>query len=81
MSLKDIPVGQQVALAGALASSALAYLSIKYHDRPTFYEHSKDIPYVKGYPLLGNLPSLLSNIERIYDYQLDMFEKMDVLTL
>ncbi|CAO3693849.1 unnamed protein product [Rhizopus stolonifer] len=81
MSLKDIPVGQQVAFAGAVASSALALLSIKYHDRPTFYEHNKDIPYVKGYPLLGNLPTLLSNIERIYDHQLDMFEELDVLTL
>ncbi|KAI9274183.1 cytochrome P450 [Sporodiniella umbellata] len=80
MSLKDLPGVQQAALVGALASSTVALLAMKYHDRPIFYEHTKDIPFVKGYPLVGNLPNLLKNLPIIHDSQLKLFEDLDVLT-
>lgn len=81
MSLKDASIGQQIAIAGAAVSSIMALLMIKYHDRPLFYEHMEGIPHGKGYPLLGNLPELMKNIPRLYDYQLDLHEKLDSLTL
>ncbi|KAG0796934.1 hypothetical protein G6F16_000497 [Rhizopus arrhizus] len=81
MSLKDLPVQQKIALTGAAASSLFTLIALKYHDRPVFSEHQKEVPHVKGYPLVGNLPTLLHNIPRIYDYQLENFERLDTLTL
>jgi fatty acid omega-hydroxylase len=81
MSLSNNSTIQQIGIAGAAASAVIALLSIKYNDRPLFYEHPKGIPHVDGYPIIGSLGSLLSNIHRLYDYQLELFEKHDTLTL
>ncbi|RCH84922.1 hypothetical protein CU097_005150 [Rhizopus azygosporus] len=81
MSLKDAPIGQQIAIAGAAVSSIMTLLMIKYHDRPLFYEHMEGVPCHKGYPLLGNLLEFTKNVSRLYDYQLDIHEKLDSLTL
>ncbi|KAF1796237.1 cytochrome P450 [Mucor lusitanicus] len=72
---------QTVGMAGAAASAVMAALMVKYHDRPLFYEHPKGIPYKGGLPILGNLPYLLGNIHRLYDFQLEQFEKVDALTM
>lgn len=81
MSLKDASVGQQLAIAGAAVSSIITLMSLKYHDRPLFYEHIKDIPFVKGYPLVGNLPTLIKNIGRRLDYAVELYEKTGALTM
>ncbi|RCH89322.1 hypothetical protein CU097_012153, partial [Rhizopus azygosporus] len=81
MSLKDASIGQQIAIAGAAVSSIITLLMIKYHDRPLFYKHMEGVPYHKGYPLLGNLLEFTKNVPRLYDYQLDIHEKLDSLTL
>ncbi|KAI8987644.1 cytochrome P450 [Mycotypha africana] len=72
---------QQVVVAGAAVSAILTLLAAKYNDRPIGYEHPKGIPYKSGLPLLGNLPLLLNNKERIYDFQLDLLEELDTLTM
>ncbi|ORE06666.1 cytochrome P450 [Rhizopus microsporus var. microsporus] len=81
MSLKDASVGQQLAIAGAAVSSIITLMSLKYHDRPLFYEHIKDIPFIKGYPLVGNLPTLIKNIGRRLDYAVELYEKTGALTI
>lgn len=72
---------QTVGMAGAAASAAIAALAVKYHDRPLFYEHPKGIAHQGGLPILGNLTYLLGNIHRLYDFQLEQFEKVDALTM
>jgi fatty acid omega-hydroxylase len=72
---------QSVGAAGAATVAVLAALSLKYNDRPLFYEHPEGIPYQKGLPILGNLPKLLSNVHRLYDFQCDQFNKLDTLTM
>ncbi|KAG1492033.1 hypothetical protein G6F52_013396 [Rhizopus delemar] len=81
MSIKDTSLRQQIALAGAALSSLVVFLSLKYHDRPLFRKRIEGIPNVKGYPLVGNLPSILKHGERFYDYNVELFESHDTLTL
>lgn len=81
MSLTNNSTLQQIGIAGAAASAVAALLSIKYHDRPLFYEHPKGIPHAKGYPIIGALGALLNNVSRIHDFQLGLFEQLDTLTL
>ncbi|KAG1115501.1 hypothetical protein G6F42_013920 [Rhizopus arrhizus] len=71
---------QTVGMAGA-AAATIAALAVKYHDRPLFYEHPKGIAHQGGLPILGNLTYLLGNIHRLYDFQLEQFEKVDALTM
>lgn len=81
MSLSNNSTIQNIGIAGAAVSAAVAILSLKYNDRPLFYEHVKGIPHSKGYPILGNLTGLVSNIYRLHDYQLDTYESLDTLTM
>ncbi|KAG0767835.1 hypothetical protein G6F29_004320 [Rhizopus arrhizus] len=81
MSIKDTSLRQQIALTGVAISSLVVFLSLKYHDRPLFRKRVQGIPNVKGYPLVGNLPSILKHGERFYDYNVELFESHDTLTL
>ncbi|KAI8088098.1 cytochrome P450 [Gilbertella persicaria] len=58
-----------------------AALTLKYNDRPFFYEHPEGIPYKGGIPAFGNLFDILSNVHRFHDFQIDLFEKSDSLTM
>lgn len=77
MSLSKNSALQQLGVAGAAASAVIALLSIKYHDRPFFYEHPKGVPHAPGYPVIGSLGALLKNMDRILDYELDLYEELD----
>lgn len=81
MSFTNNSTLQNIGIAGAAATAIVAIVSIKYNDRPLFYEHVKGIPHKKGYPLLGQLTNLVRNIHRVHDYQLDTFESLDALTM
>lgn len=81
MSLSNNSPLQQLGVAGAAAATVVALLSIKYHDRPLFYEHPKDIPHGTGYPLIGTLGPLLKNVYRLHDFQLEIFEKHNTQTM
>lgn len=81
MSLNNNSTLQGVAVAGATVSTVLALLTMKYNDRPLFYEHPEGIPYKKGFPILGNLTSLLGNLSRIHDFQAELFTDLDTLTM
>jgi fatty acid omega-hydroxylase len=81
MSLKDSSLLQTIGIACGATVAVLSALAIKYHDRPLFYEHPKDIPFKKGYPLLGDLPGILANFPRLLDAETDSFEHLDALTM
>ncbi|KAI8875841.1 cytochrome P450 [Backusella circina FSU 941] len=81
MSSKDISLLQTFAIASGATIAVLSALAMKYHDRPIFYEHPKDIPFKKGYPLLGDLPGILMNFSRLLDAETDSFEHLDALTM
>ncbi|KAI9257744.1 cytochrome P450 [Helicostylum pulchrum] len=81
MSFNNNSTLQGVAVAGATVSTVMALLTMKYNDRPLFYEHPEGIPYKKGFPVLGNLTSLLGNLGRMHDFQVDSFTELDTLTM
>jgi fatty acid omega-hydroxylase len=81
MSLQDNTALKNAGMAAAAVASVITLLAIKYNDRPIFYEHRKGIPYNKGLPLVGNLPSIMYNLPRHYDQNVELFEKHDTLTL
>lgn len=81
MAITTDPTIQAIGVTGAAASAVIALLALKYNDRPLFYEHIKDIPHVKGIPLLGNLPIVLKNLPRFYDFTTENLENLDTLTL
>ncbi|KAI8886541.1 cytochrome P450 [Backusella circina FSU 941] len=81
MSLPDNTILKNAGIAAVTAASALTLLAIKYNDRPVFVQHLKQIPHHKGAPLVGNLIELLSNLNRQYDYFLELFERYDTLSL
>ncbi|CAO3624936.1 unnamed protein product [Mucor hiemalis] len=81
MSLSKNSTLQQLGVVGAAASTVIALLSIKYKDRPLFYEHPEGIPHGPGYPVLGNLVDLIKSMHRVLDFELELYEKLDTQTL
>ena len=66
---------------GGAAAAGLAALSLIYHDRAIFDEVREGIKEQPGWPLVGNLPLLLSWKDRIHDFLLMGFTELDELTL
>jgi fatty acid omega-hydroxylase len=64
---------------GASAAVVTA-LAIKYPDRALFDESRPDIAHKKGWPILGVLPSLLYNAERMHEFLLLGFTNLGSLT-
>ena len=66
----------------ALGASAavVAGLALKYPDRALFDEQRNDIAHKKGWPLLGALPALLANKEKMHEFMLSGFTVLDSLT-
>lgn len=74
----DNPVAVSVAAVAAL----VGYLAYKYPDCAVFDDpRERGIPYIKGIPILGNLPEIIANIDRYYELNLEEYEKLDSLTL
>ncbi|CEI92088.1 hypothetical protein RMCBS344292_06361 [Rhizopus microsporus] len=63
-----------------LSAAVLTALAIKYPDRAVFDEHREGIAYKKGWPLLGGLPAILSNADKLHDFFMKGFTEMDSLT-
>ncbi|KAI9491661.1 cytochrome P450 [Zychaea mexicana] len=78
MSTETLSSWQALGLAGA---AAVAALSAKYNDRAIFDEHRPNIPYKKGYPLLGTLPIILGNRMTVHEFLTQTFEDLDTLTM
>ena len=71
---------QKVGMIGGVTTAVLAILAWKYPDRAVFDEHREGIATQKGWPLIGNLPALLSHKETMHNLFLDGFENLGTLT-
>ncbi|KAI8637919.1 cytochrome P450 [Parasitella parasitica] len=52
----------------------------KYPDRAVFREHRAGLIDLEGTPILGNLPGMVLNGDRFYDYLTEHFERLNTLT-
>ncbi|KAL0076178.1 cytochrome P450 CYP5203 [Phycomyces blakesleeanus] len=82
MSSKKITLPHSVSTyVGGAAVASLAILSAIYHDRAIFDETRKDILTEKGWPLVGSLPALIQGKDRLHDFLVESFYRLDRLTL
>ncbi|KAH8551263.1 cytochrome P450 [Umbelopsis sp. PMI_123] len=58
---------QYVAITSGTMATGLAILAILYPDRAVFDNDDRKIARRKGYPIVGNLPHLVGEIDRTYD--------------
>lgn len=63
-----------------LSTALLTALAIKYPDRAIFDEHREGIAYKKGWPLVGQLPVIISNAELMHEFFMNGFNDLDSLT-
>lgn len=70
-----------LSIAAATVASVVAFLAYKYPDCGVFDTPHKSIPYKKGVPILGNLPELTANVDRYYEYLVEVYEELNTLTL
>jgi len=75
--LPDNPIGRTAVASLAL----LGGLALKYPNRAIFDEFPKGIPHGEGYPLVGALPNMLMNAEKINDFLLRGFTVLDSQTI
>lgn len=66
---------------GGAAAAGIALLAAIYHDRAVFDENREGIKTQPGWPLVGNLPLLLQYREKMHDFLLEGFTRLDELTL
>ncbi|GAN03750.1 cytochrome P450 704C1-like isoform X2 [Mucor ambiguus] len=67
-------------ITAATVTLVTALLALKYPDRGAFHEHREGLLDMEGAPVLGNLPSMIKNMDRFYDYLTEHYEKMNTLT-
>lgn len=62
------------------SAAVITALAIKYPDRALFDENRPNIATKGGWPILGALPSLLSNADRMHEFLLAGFTNLQALT-
>ncbi|KAH8551261.1 cytochrome P450 [Umbelopsis sp. PMI_123] len=65
---------QYVAITSGTIATGLAILAILYPDKAAFDNDDRIFARRKGYPILGNLPHLLQNVDHVHDFMLLNFE-------
>lgn len=66
---------------GGTALAGLTILSAIYNDRAVFDSTREDVKTQAGWPLVGNLPMLIQNKDKIHDFLLEAFTRLDELTV
>ncbi|OBZ86583.1 hypothetical protein A0J61_05360 [Choanephora cucurbitarum] len=61
--------------------AAFFLLACIYNDRAIFDSNRPGIKTKPGWPLVGNLPSLLKNVTRLHDFMLDSCNQLGALTM
>lgn len=56
-----------------VSTAVLAALALKYPDRAVFDEYREDVAHKSGWPLIGSLPALIQNADKIHDFFLNGF--------
>jgi hypothetical protein len=78
MTTKSNPIAKYV---GGTALAGLTILSVIYNDRAVFDPVREGVKTQSGWPLVGNLPILIQNKDKIHDFLLESFAELDELTL
>jgi hypothetical protein len=78
--LASSPTAQYAVTIGSAGAAALAVLAIMYPDRALFDDKRDDIPQRPGFPIVGSLPSLLSNMTQFHHFALQGFENVATTT-
>ncbi|KAI9468452.1 MAG: cytochrome P450, partial [Benjaminiella poitrasii] len=65
---------------GATALAFTGLLALKYPDRAVFDQNREGIAHKKGWPLVGGLPEILSNVDNMHDFFLTGFTRLNSLT-
>lgn len=68
-------------ISAATVATVTALLAWRYPDRAVFHEHRTGLIDLEGTPILGNLPSMVKNLDKFYDYLVDNYEKLNTMTL
>jgi hypothetical protein len=76
MSLNDNLLVRTVGVSAAIVTA----LALKYPDRALFDDDRVEIPHKKGWPIIGGLPALLSNAQRVHEFMLDGFTSLNTMT-
>jgi hypothetical protein len=63
-----------------LSSAVVAGLALKYNDRALFDEHREGIASKPGWPIVGNLPAIIMNAEKVHQFFLEGFNVNKALT-
>ncbi|KAI9320823.1 cytochrome P450 [Dichotomocladium elegans] len=77
-TLKDISFTRHW---GKSALAGLVGLGLVYKDRALFDERRPDIPQEPGWPILGNIPTILRWVSYIHEFGVECFTRMDALTI
>ncbi|KAI7890517.1 cytochrome P450 [Mucor mucedo] len=67
-------------IAALSTIAVITGLFIRYPDCALFDQHRKDIPHIKGDPLIGNLMAVSKNKNRYFEYVLEVYEALDTMT-
>ncbi|KAF7721306.1 hypothetical protein EC973_004948 [Apophysomyces ossiformis] len=62
------------------AAAILTILAFRYPDRALFHEWPQHVPVKKGFPIVGSLPYIRKNKERIHDFIMGVFAELDTMT-
>jgi hypothetical protein len=65
---------QYAAVASGTLATGLGVLALMYPDRAVFDHDDRKFPQRKGYPIVGHLPYIIANVDRIYDFMLENYE-------
>ncbi|GAA5807169.1 hypothetical protein MFLAVUS_000523 [Mucor flavus] len=71
----------QISSGAIVLATLTAALALKYPDRAVFDEHRENVVYPKGLPIVGNLLNISKNKDRYFEYVVEIYEKLDTLTL
>jgi hypothetical protein len=74
VDIRRVVKNHPILSASGAAVLAVSALAATYSDRAVFHPSRKDIPRYPGWPLIGNLPTLLQYKDKIYDCLLEGFE-------
>ena len=77
---KSNPALQKISMIGGASAAILGLLAWKYPDRAVFDEHREGIVCQPGYPLVGGLPTIVRNKEKMHDLFMTGFELSGALT-
>lgn len=63
-----------------VSAAILSVCALKYPDRAIFDENRVGISSKKGWPIVGSLPAILYNAEKMHDFLLKGFTDMNAVT-